>query len=82
MADARLQKEFEYYLAHQTELAAKYQGRYIVIKGGEVLGHYASPEEAVRATAPKHEPGTFLVQHCDADPESTRITFHSRVRFA
>ena len=51
MADARLQKEFEYYLAHQTELAAKYQGRYIVIKGGEVLGHYASPEEAVRATA-------------------------------
>ena len=82
MADARLQKEFEYYLAHQTELAAKYQGRYIVIKDGEVLGDYASAEEAVRATTPKQEPGTFLVQQCDADPESTKVTFHSRVRFA
>ena len=82
MVDATLHDEFEYYLAHQAELAAKYQGRYIVIKDGKVLGEYETAEAAVRATARAHEPGTFLVQCCDADPESTKVTFHSRVRFA
>ena len=27
MADTKLRDEFEYYLEHQAELAAKYQGR-------------------------------------------------------
>ena len=82
MAETALRDEFDYYLEHQAELAAKYQGRYIVIKGHRLLGDYTTVEEAVRSTAPAHEPGTFLVQRCDADPESTKATFRSRVRFA
>ena len=53
-----------------------------MINDSKVLGDYETAEEAVRATTPTHEPGTFLVQRCDADPESTKVTFHSRVRFA
>ena len=82
MADTALRDEFEYYLEHQAELAERYQGRYIVIKARRVLGAYETAAGAVRATAPAHEPGTFLVQLCDADPESTKVTFRSRVRFA
>ena len=82
MAETALRGEFEYYLEHQAELAEQYQGRFVVIKNDEVLGDYETAEEAVRATAPTHEPGTFLVQRCDADPESTKVTFRSRVRFA
>ena len=82
MAETALRDEFEYYLEHQAELAAKHQGRYIVIKDRQVLGDYETAEQAVRATASTHEPGTFLVQRCDADPESTKVTFRSRVRFA
>ena len=82
MAETALREEFEYYLEHQAELAAKHQGRYIVIKGRRVLGDYETADQAVRATASSHEPGTFLVQRCDADPESTKVTFRSRVRFA
>ena len=77
-----LHDEFQYYLDHQAELAQRYQGRYIVIKGGRLLGDYETAEDAVRATAPTNELGTFLVQRCDADPESTKVTFRSRVRFA
>ena len=77
-----LRAEFEYYVQHQAELAEKYQDRYLVIKDGEVLGDYATASEAVRATVKTHEPGTFLVQRCDADPDSTTQTFHSRVSFA
>ncbi len=82
MVKSVLQGEFEYYLEHQAELAEQYQDRFIVIKGGKVLGDYETAAEAVRATVQTHEPGTFLVQRCNADPESTTQTFHSRVSFA
>lgn len=82
MAETALLDEFEYYLDHQAELAAKYQGRYIVIKGHRLLGEYPTVDEAVRSTIPAHEAATFLVQRCDADPGSTKATCRSRVRFA
>ena len=82
MAKSTLHDEFEYYLAHQAELAVQYQGRYVAIKDGQVLGDYDTVAEAVRVTARSHQPGTFLVQRCDADPKSTTQTFHSRVNFA
>ena len=82
MTATALHEEFQYYLDHQAELAHQYQGRYIVIKKGRLLGDYESISEAVRETAKEHEPGTFLVQRCDADPQSTTQTFHSRVNFA
>ena len=77
-----LKKEFEYYLAHQRELAEKYEGKIIVIKNGVVLGAYDSDIEAINETTKEHEMGTFLVQLCTASPDSYRQTFHSRVVFA
>jgi hypothetical protein len=82
MTGPALRAEFEYYREHQAELAEKYQGRFIVIKGGVVLGDYETATEAVHVTARTCKPGTFLVQRCDADPASTRATFRSRVTFA
>lgn len=78
----RFGDEFQCYLDHQAELAKQFEGRYVVIKNGAVLGDYKTAAEAVRRTVREHTPGTFLVQLCDADPESVRHTFHSRVRFA
>ena len=82
MSATTLLNEFQYYLDHQAELAEHYQGRYVVIKEERLLGDYETASEAVRETAKEHEPGTFLVQRCDADPQSTTQTFHSRVIFA
>ena len=77
-----LKDEFEYYLAHQSELARKYEGKYIVIKGQKVLGDYEKQLDAIEKTAVEHELGTFLVQECDPDPESTIQTFHLRTYFS
>ncbi|MCY4384136.1 MAG: DUF5678 domain-containing protein [Nitrospinae bacterium] len=77
-----LKDDFQYYLDHQTELAEKYEGKYIVIKNRLVLGTYDDEMEAVEKTAKKHELGTFLVQECSSDPDSTIETFHSRVSFS
>ena len=81
MAKSTLHDEFEYYLAHQAELAVQYEGRYIVIKDQLVLGAYDDEIEAVRTTSQNHEMGTFLVQFCSADPKSTMQTYHSRAQF-
>ena len=82
MSATTLLDEFQYYLDHQADLSQKYQGRYVVIKENRLLGDYKTASEAVRETAKEHKPGTFLVQRCDADPQSTTQTFHSRVTFA
>lgn len=76
-----LEQEFEYYLAHQDELVDEYSGKFIVIKGTEVLGAYDSELEAVEKTSKKHDLGTFLVQKCEPGSESYTQTYHSRVAF-
>ncbi|MBF0518395.1 MAG: hypothetical protein HQK92_01580 [Nitrospirae bacterium] len=77
-----LEKEFNYFLEHQDELVALYNGKYIVIKNQTVLGNYSSKKEAVAATIKEHEIGTFLVQLCTPGSESYTQTYHSRVSFA
>ena len=57
-----LKREFDFYRAHQDEMVAKYDGKVIVIKDGEVLGVFENDLAAVTETRKTHELGTFLVQ--------------------
>lgn len=74
---SRLQREFEYYLAHQDEMVREYNGKYIVIKDGAVLGAYDDELTAVT----EQELGTFLVQKVSPGNSAYTQTFHSRVVF-
>jgi len=76
-----LEKEFDYYVKNQAELAKKYNGKYIVIKNQEVIGVFESEIEAVEKTSANHELGTFLVQKCEPGKDSYTQTYHSRVVF-
>lgn len=76
-----LQKEFKYYLAHQDEMVEKYNGKFIVIKEGEVLGAYDNELAAIAETEKEHELGTFLVQRVSPGDSAYSQTFHSRVVF-
>lgn len=73
----RLKKEFKYYVDHQDELVAKYNGKVLVIKDQTVLGVYDSELKAVENTKKDFPIGTFLVQKCVPGKSS----FHSRVVF-
>ena len=77
-----LQSEFEFYIAHQDELVAKYDGKFIVIKNGEVLGEYDNELAAVTETKKAHELGTFLIQKVSEGDEGYSQTFHSRAVFS
>ena len=77
-----LEKEFQFFLDHKDDLVKKYNGRYVVIKDGKVIGDYAGEVDAIRETTKHHELGTFLVQKCEPGRESYTQTFHSRVATA
>lgn len=77
-----LEKEFNWYRDHQEELVKIYNGKFVVIKGCEVIGSFDSELEAVRETTKKNELGTFLVQKCEPGTESYTQTYHSRVLFS
>lgn len=77
-----LDKEFKYYLDHQSDLVKKYDGKYIVIVGEKVIGSYDSETEAYGESQKNHALGTFLIQKCTPGSESYSQTFNSRVSFA
>ena len=77
-----LKKEFQYYIDNQNELVKKYEGRYLVIKDGNVVGDYGSYEQALFNSEEQYEMGTFLIQKCSEGNKDYTATFHTRVRFA
>lgn len=74
--------EFTYYLDHQDEMVAQYDGKVIALKGHEVIGVYANESEAVVETQKDHPLGTFLVQKVSTGETDYTAKFHSRVSFA
>ena len=76
-----LKDDFRYYLTHRDELLKKYEGKFLAIKDQQVIGVYMDETEAINKTALDHELGTFLVQECSADPNSTKQTYYSRAIF-
>ena len=75
--NAALQREFEYYLAHQDEMVAKYDGRVIALKDREVLGDYDSELAAFTALRGSHPLGTFLIQRVSEGEEAVTQTLYS-----
>lgn len=74
-----LEKEFKYYLKHQSDLVKEYSGKFIVLKNEKIIGVYNSHSEAYNETVKKEELGTFLIQHCLPGSDSYSQTFHSQV---
>lgn len=76
-----LEREFKYYLSHQKELVKKYNGKFIVIVGEEVVGAYDTFEKALVESQDRFESGSFLIQECLPGEEAYTQTFHTRAIF-
>lgn len=77
----QLENEFSYYLKNQSELVKRYAGKFLVIKGIDILGVYDSDMEALEKTVKDHELGTFLIQFCSPGESDYTHTYHSRIAF-
>jgi hypothetical protein len=78
----QLQKEFQYDLDHQDEMVRQYDGKFVVIKDGKVLGAYDDELTAITQTQKTQELGTFLVQKVSPGENAYTQIFHSRVAFS
>lgn len=74
-----LEKEFEYYLKNKDEILAKYNNKYIVIIGEQVIEQYETQEEALKDTVAKHKIGSFLIQKVSKNEDDTTARFFSKV---
>ena len=77
-----LQEEFEFYLANQDDMVAKYDGKVIALKNKEILGVYDDELTAIAEIRQSHKLGTFLLQRVSKGDEAYTATFHSRVAFS
>ena len=57
-----LKKEYEHYLTIRENLAVEHAGKYVAIKGLEILGLYRDYMAAARALYPEHERGSVFIQ--------------------
>ena len=74
-----LKTEFQFYIDNQEKLVKKYDGKFIIIKGEEVLGDYDDEDAAIVEALKKHKPGTFMVRRVGPGKENYTQTFRSRV---
>lgn len=64
-----LEEEYDYYLDIREELALENNGKYVAIKGQEVLGIYDDYMAAASAVYVEHQYGTVLMQEIGRDCE-------------
>jgi len=81
MSNEGLQKELDFYKAHQKELVEKYEGKFLVIRNQKVEGEYGSEIDAYTEAQKRFELGTFLIQQCLPGENSFTQTFHTRAIF-
>ena len=76
-----LEKNFEWYLERQDELAVKHSGKVLLIKDCKVVSVHDNELQALKDVSDNHAPGTVLVQRCEPGTASAAETCHSRACF-
>ena len=71
--------ELAYFVEHQDELVQKYRGKYLVLRGREIVGVYSTALEAYLEAQKKYELGTFMIQPCEPGPDAYTVTVSSHV---
>lgn len=55
--------DIAFYKANRLQFIDTYPGKYLLIKGEQVVGVYKSNTEALAEGASLHEVGTFIIEH-------------------
>lgn len=72
-----LKKEYEHYLKIREDLAKNSDGKFVAIKGQEVLGVFDDYVQAANTVYIAHDKGTVLMQEISKDPDSLNVIMSS-----
>jgi hypothetical protein len=71
-----LQKDLEWYIGNQRELAEKYNGKILLIVNQHLDGAFDSMQEAYETATKAYTLGTFTLQPCSPDSDSYTLTIY------
>jgi hypothetical protein len=72
-----LQKNLDWYIANQKDLAAKYNGKILLIVDQNLIKVFSDIGEAYAEASKSYAAGTFTLQPCSPDPESYTLMLYS-----
>lgn len=72
-----LDREFKFFIDNQKALAEKYQGKFLVIVGEEVVASFDTETEAYFYAIDKYEIGSFLLQLCEVGAQCYTVHMHT-----
>jgi hypothetical protein len=72
-----LKKNLEWYIANQKELAAKYNGKILLIVDQKLVKAFGDMGKAYTEASKSYAAGTFTLQPCSADAESYTLMLYS-----
>jgi len=72
-----LRKNLEWYIAHQKELAEKYNGKILLIVDQNLVKAFDDMGQAYTEATKSYSPGTFTLQPCSPDPESYMLMLYA-----
>ena len=76
-----LKEEFTYYIEHHKELVEKYNGKVIVLKGGEVLNKFDTVSDAYWWAVQEDLLGKVMIQKVEPGEENYTLTVHTQHLF-
>lgn len=74
---APLVQEYEYYQTICEDLAKEHAGKYVAIKGTEILGFYCNYMAAADALYAKHEQGSVFIKEIKAGKDALLGIIHT-----
>jgi hypothetical protein len=72
-----LKRNLDWYIANQKELAAKYNGKILLIVEQNLVSAFEDMGAAYTEALKSYAPGTFTLQPCSPDPESYTLMLYS-----
>ncbi len=71
--------ELNFFIQNQDELVKQHGNKVLALKGAQVIGVYATLNEAYFETQKQHALGTFMLQPCKPGASAYTVTFSSGV---
>jgi hypothetical protein len=72
-----LKANLDWYIANQQDLAAKYNGKILLIVDQKLIRAFDSMEEAYLSALKSYTPGTFTLQPCSPGPDDYTLILYS-----
>jgi hypothetical protein len=70
---AVLEQELKFFAENKTEWLKVYSGKFVLVKGQELVGVYDNAETAIGEGAKKFAPESFLVRQLEQDEKDVYI---------